>query len=135
MVRVRILAAVLVAAVLAALPVLRSACDLDCVDPGIGVPGAARASTAASPESHCPQHADGTAPAAPAPKKDDGCGHDHQAQRMTAARTMQVPAGVEFAPVPAAPVVSVNAHTVVSGTLAPPPPMIRPPAASAPLRI
>jgi hypothetical protein len=134
MVRVRTPAAVL-AAVLAVLPVLRSACDLDCVDPGMGVPAAARTPPAASSESHCPQHPDSTAPAAPAQEKEDGCGHDHQAPRVTAARTIQFHAGVDFASVPAAPVVSVNAHTVVSGTLTAPPPMIRPPAASAPLRI
>jgi hypothetical protein len=131
MLRFRSLAVVLVAAVLAALPVLRSACDLDCGDPTTAVPAAANLSSSAS---HCPQHPDDSARPKPA-GNGDGCGHDHHAQRVTAARTIQLEAGVCFTPVPVMHVVTLNSQLTPSGAFVAAPPLIRPLAAIAPLRI
>jgi hypothetical protein len=129
MLRYRTLAAALVTA-LAALPVLRSACDFECAGP---VPPV-RAAAQASPDSHCPQHPAGAAPSDPVPNG-DGCGHDHHVQRMTTARTIPSDAGAQVTPLPPVGVMPVAAHAALPRGFEASPPSVRAMTTSAPLRI
>ena len=128
MLRFRSLAVLFVATGLAVMPVLRSACDLDCADP------LARPPSAKTAEAHCPQHPGGGAPAQPA-RDGDGCGHDHQAHRSVAARKIKYEASVTSTLIPPAATVAADPVIVAFVRLSSSPPHVRTSAASAPLRI
>jgi len=82
------LACCLLIVLVAAAPILRVMCDVDCLTP--------RAIAAPPGQAHCASHEDGSPTPAPA----DRCNHDHSATLTTQAATktqINVPAQAEFA--------------------------------------